>query len=192
MTVHVIATGGTIASHFDGDAWTEIGGEQLVREAGSHACAVVVEDVATGPSSNLTVDDMVRIAMRVRELLACGAEGVVVTHGTDTIELTSFVTALLLGVDDTRRPVVFTGSMRVHSHPDADGPRNIRDAIAVACDPAAVGRDVMVCLGGALHAANAVVKVNANTVDAFSSAPLAPVGSIEAGRPGFRPSLIHI
>ncbi len=181
MTVHVIATGGTIASHLDGTEWTNIAGAQLVAEAGPHPCDVVVEDIATGPSSNFTVDDMVRIARRVSQLLDGGACGVVVTHGTDTIELTAFVTALLLGVDTTRRPVVFTGSMRVHSHADPDGPRNIREAIAVAANPAAVGREVLVCLEGSLHAAEKVMKVNANSVDAFTSAPFAPAGSIVDG-----------
>ncbi|MCY7299780.1 MAG: asparaginase domain-containing protein [Ilumatobacteraceae bacterium] len=181
MTVHVIATGGTISSHYGGADWTSIAGAQLVAEAGPHPCEVVVEDIATGPSSNLTVDEMVRIAQRVRVLLDDGAQGVVVTHGTDTIELTAFVTALLLGVDATRQPVVFTGSMRVHSHADSDGSRNVRDAIAVAADPAAIGREVLVCLEGSLHAAEHVVKVNANSVDAFTSAPFAALGAMVNG-----------
>ena len=185
MTVHVIATGGTIASHFDGIEWGEIAGAQLVEESGPHACAVVVHDVATGPSSNLTVDDMVRIVERVRQALADGAVGVVVTHGTDTIELTAFVASLLLGADATRRPVVFTGSMRVHSHTAPDGPRNLRDAITVAASPAALGREVLVCLEGVLHAAEHVTKVNAKSVDAFTSAPITAVGAVDGNRVGF-------
>ena len=182
MTVHVIATGGTIASHFDGADWVEIAGAQLVDEAGPHACPVVVENVATGPSSNLTVDDMVRIVERIRQVLADGAVGVVITHGTDTIEFTAYVASLLLGTDATRRPVVFTGSMRVHSHTAPDGPKNLRDAITVAASAVAVGREVLVCLEGALHAAEHVVKTNANSVDAFTSAPFAPVGGVVGDR----------
>lgn len=182
MTVHVIATGGTIASHLSGGDWTNIDGSRLVREAGPHAAEVAVEDIATGPSSNLTVDDMVRIAAHAAHLLAAGADGVVVTHGTDTLELTAFVTSLLVGVVPAQRPIVFTGSMRVHSHPAADGPRNLRDAIAVAADPAALGCGVLVCLEGLLHDPAVVTKTNAASVDAFTSAPFPPAGTVAGER----------
>lgn len=182
MTVHVIATGGTIASHFDGTEWTEIDGTSLVAELGALPVPVEVHAVAAGPSSNLSVDDMFAIARRVREALVTGAQGVVVVHGTDTIELTAFTTQLLLGTDATRRPVVFTGSMRPHSHPDPDGPDNLRDAIAVAASDAAVGHDVMLCLNGELHAADRVRKRLAVSVDAFDSAPLGRIGRITDGQ----------
>jgi L-asparaginase len=185
VTVHVIATGGTIASHFDGTDWTEIPGQQLVDELGALPCAVEVHDVASGPSSNLSTDDMVAIAERVRVLLDAGARGVVVVHGTDTMELTAFVAQLLLGTSPTRRPVVFTGSMRVHSHAAPDGPTNLRDAIAVAGSDAGVGREVLVCLNGELHAADRVTKRSAASVDAFHSAPFEPVGSVTDGRVEF-------
>lgn len=186
MTVHVIATGGTIASHFDGADWTEIPGRQLVAELGPLPFDVHVHDVASGPSSNLSTADMVAIAERARALLVDGAEGVVVVHGTDTLELTAFVVQLLLGTDPTRRPVVFTGSMRVHSHAAPDGPRNLRDAITVAAHPDAAGREVLVCLNGELHAADRVTKRSAASVDAFHSAPLDPVGWVSGEEVRFR------
>ena len=192
MTVHVIATGGTISSHFDGHEWTNVLGQQLVDEAGPHAVSVEVVDVAAGPSSNLGVVDMVQIAERVRQVLDEGATGVVVLHGTDTIELTAFVAQLLLGVQPDRAPVVFTGSMRVHSHPSADGPANVRDAITVAASTAAVGREVLVCLEGELHAAAEVVKHNANSVDAFTSHPFEPVGEVHGDEVTFRRSAPNV
>lgn len=181
MTVHVIATGGTIASHFDGAAWTEIPGRQLVDELGALSVDVQVHDVASGPSSNLSTADMVAVAERARALLATGADGVVVVHGTDTLELTAFVAQLLLGTGPARRPVVFTGSMRVHSHAQPDGPANLRDAITVAASPTAVGREVLVCLNGELHAADRVTKRSAASVDAFHSLPFRPVGAVVDG-----------
>ena len=99
MTVHVVATGGTITSHHDGTAWHNLDGPTLIAELDDLPVDVVVRDVAAGPSSNLSVDDMVAIAGHVREALADGAQGVVVIHGTDTMELTAFVTQLLLGTD---------------------------------------------------------------------------------------------
>lgn len=189
MSVLVIATGGTISSHFDGTQWQGLDGASLVGELGdlSHLApdGVDVVDAAAGPSSNLSFDDMLAIARRIAAALDGGATGVVVLHGTDTLELTAFTTQLLLGTTPSRRPVVFTGSMRVHSHPEPDGPRNLRDAITVAASPAAAGREVLVCLEGALHAADRVVKRSAASVDAFDSAPFAPVGRVADGRVEF-------
>ena len=178
MTVHVIATGGTISSHLGPDGWIGLDGATLVAELDPPAGGVVVHDVTAGPSSHLSVADMVTIVGRIRDSLDLGATGVVVTHGTDTIELTAFVAQLLLGTTDRRAPVVFTGSMRVHSHPQPDGPRNLADAITVAAHPDAVGRDVLVCLDGQLHGADRVIKIDATSLDAFTSSPFAPLGSV--------------
>lgn len=178
MTVHIIATGGTISSHNDGTQWTNLTGATLVDELGGLPVDVIVDDFTTGPSSSLTTEDMASIAQRVDAALSAGADGVVVTHGTDTVELTAFVTQLLLGTDASRRPVVFTGSMRAHSHPCPDGPLNLRHAISVAAHPDACGRDVIVCLDGKLHAADRVRKHSAVSLDAFHSEPFEPLGSV--------------
>ena len=130
--------------------------------------SVTVTDVASGPSSNLAVGDMMRIAAHVRDAIDAGARGIVVLHGTDTLELSAYVAQLVLGVGPTRRPVVFTGSMRVHSHPLPDGLANLRDAILVAASDAAVGREVMVCLDGRIHSAEVVHKIDASSLDAFT------------------------
>lgn len=184
MSVHVIATGGTISSHWDGSEWTNLDGAALVAEAvrGESAWDVTVTDVASGPSANLSTGQMVDVARRVQSALEAGADGVVVTHGTDTMELSAFVCQLLLGTSAIRRPVVFTGSMRAHSHPGADGPRNLADAVAVAAAEAAVGHDVLVCMDGSLHSARTVRKHTAASVDAFTSSPSAPAGSVADGR----------
>jgi hypothetical protein len=105
VTVQLVATGGTISSHRTEDGWTGLDGAALLDDVRAELDAdgidVDVVDVAAGPSSNLSVDDMLAIAGRVRDALDDGVEGVVVTHGTDTVELTAFVTELLLGVDAT-------------------------------------------------------------------------------------------
>lgn len=178
MTVHVIATGGTITSHFDGTQWTNVDARTLIAELGDVGVDLQVHEIAAGPSSNLGIDDMVAIARRVEAALAEGAQGVVVVHGTDTMELTAFTTQVVVGTHPDRRPVVFTGSMRVHSHPAPDGPGNLRRSIAVAAGDQAVGRDVMVCMGGELHAADRVRKHLAMSVDAFHSLPFGPIGTV--------------
>lgn len=209
--IRVLATGGTISSCLIDGVWTETRGATLVDDAvragklsAELRAHVDVDDVTAGPSSNLTVADMVGIARRVESCLIGDvsnppASGVVVLHGTDTIELTAFVTDLLLGVQSERRPVVFTGSMRVRSHREPDGPGNVADALQAANSTDAVGRDVLVCLDGTLHAAASVTKVDARSLDAFRSAPLAPIGRVSNGhidlvgaRPTERPAAVGL
>lgn len=189
MNVHLVATGGTMSSHCTDDGWTNLDGRALLADIagdlGGLGIDVTVEDVTSGPSSNLSVDDMLAIVDSVRAALGRGVDGVVVTHGTDTMELTAFAAELALGVQNDRRPVVFTGSMRVHSHAAPDGPRNLLDAVRVAASRAAVGREVLVCLNGELHAAASVHKFDATSLDAFTSSPADPVGTIVDGAPVF-------
>ena len=183
-TVHVVATGGTISSHFDGTEWTGLTGAELIGELAELSVAVRVTDVASGPSSNLSVDDMLMIVAQVQAAIDQGALGVVVLHGTDTLELTAFVADLLLG-SRTSVPVVFTGSMRVHSHNEPDGPLNIVQSVALAASPDARDRGVMVCLNGEIHSARRITKIDATTVNAFTSAPFSSVGSFVKELPRF-------
>jgi L-asparaginase len=189
MRISMIATGGTISSVRIAGEWTNITGPELlasaVDECGLDDAEIGVEDVATGSSSDLSTSAMVRVAERIRHLLDEGSDGVVVTHGTDTVELTAFVTQLILGVGPHRPPVVFTGSMRVHSDPERDGPRNLVDAVDAARSPLCVGREVLVCVDGQLHAADRVRKIDARSLDAFSSAPFQPVGAVRCGTVSF-------
>jgi L-asparaginase len=187
--VHVIATGGTISSHRtaspdDDGEWRSCTGDELVDEVRPALAArlggveISVEDAAAGPSSNLTVEAMARVADLTRRAVVGGATGVVVLHGTDTLESTAYVLDLLLG--DLDAPVVVTGSMRVHSHADPDGPANIVDSVLVAADEAARGRGTLVCLDGIVHRAVHVHKDSAVSVHAFSSAPFEPIGRVDA------------
>jgi L-asparaginase len=189
MTPHLLATGGTIASHERDGTWHELDGTTVLGRAAAVAsdpalaalvAGTTVHDVGAGPSADLTVADMVAIARRIERCLIEGADGVVVTHGTDTLELTAFVADLLLGVDADRPPVVFTGAMRADSHPDPDGPRNLAQALALTAAPVAVGREVLVAMDGAVHAAARVTKRHVRTLDAFTSAPFAPIGRVGA------------
>ena len=190
MTLHVVATGGTIASHLGPDGWGQVGGRQLVDElvearliAPEVRARIEVDDVAAGPSSNLGVTDMWRITDEIGARLDAGSEGVVVTHGTDTLELTAFLAHLRRPAMRGNAPVVFTGSMRVHSHPLPDGPRNLADALALAASDVARGREVVVVAEGVVHRADRVRKVDARSVDAFVSSPLPTVGSVVDGHP---------
>lgn len=175
--IQVIATGGRIAAHFDGHSWVDVPGQQLIDELGPLPVTVAVDDIAAGSSASLDIDDMLEIVGNVDRALRDGADGVVVTHGTDTIELTAYLTELMLGPKARRAPVVFTGAMRAHSHTEPDGPQNVLDAITVASSSAALGCEVLVCMDGRVHNASRVTNVNAMSMDSFSSAPFPPLGS---------------
>ncbi|MEV7231719.1 asparaginase [Polymorphospora sp. NPDC051019] len=144
---------------------------------------VTVEDVLSEPSWDMTPATMLALARRARAaILDDGYAGVVITHGTDTLEDTAFLTDLLAGEAALRGGIVLTGAMRHFDDLSADGPRNLASAITAAADPALPGVGVVACLDDELHAARWVTKVDATGVAAFSSAPFPTLGRVVDGR----------
>jgi L-asparaginase len=146
------------------------------------AADVTVEDVTAEPSWDISPATMLALARRVRSaILDDGFDGVVVTHGTDTIEETAFLTDLLAGPAAARGGIVFTGAMRRLDELSADGPRNLASSIAAAADPLVRGAGAVVCVNDELYAARWVTKADATSVAAFSSAPFPVLGRVVAG-----------
>lgn len=170
----LITTGGTVAAHQTaGGAVPVLHSGDLVglaQTAFDQAGVTAKPDIATidlmtRDSSALRTGDQFIIATAVLGALADpGVSGVVVTHGTDTMEETAFLVDLY-GHD--RRPVVFTGAQLPSDRPDADGPANIAAAIACAADPGSVGRGVQVVVGGAPQPVRGLFKVDTEALRAY-------------------------
>jgi L-asparaginase len=178
----VLAAGGTIAMAGDAarGAVPELDAEALVAAVPSLAGepGLLARTLDTRPSAQLSPEAALDIA-RAAALEADSGRGVVVTHGTDTLEEVALLCDLLYAGD---APIVFTGAMRPASAPGADGPANLLDAVAVAGAAEAAGLGVLVTFAGRVHAARAARKVDSTAPDAFASPRLGPVGRVQEGR----------
>lgn len=180
--VVILGTGGTIAG------MASEGASDLQYRAGMLGVDTLVaavpalqgqplesEQLAQLDSKDMTHAVWQQLGRRVHHhLVRPEVGGVVVTHGTDTMEETAW---LLQRVLAPAKPVVITGAMRPASSRQADGPRNLADAVVLAQEPGAHG--VLVVMGGVVHGAADVRKVHAHRIDAFSSGEVGPLGRLD-------------
>lgn len=183
--LRLLATGGTIASRVDasGAAVPVAGADDLlaaVPELERYG-PFTGEEVARVSSWNITPAAMAGVAERARAALEGGDAGVLVTHGTDTIEETLYLVDLLAGEVTERGPIVFTCAMRHASQVGADGPRNLLNAAVVARDPGARGRGALLVVNDRIHAARWVTKTDTLDVATFQSPGAGPVGHVAEG-----------
>ena len=186
----VLGTGGTIAgtsaSPGDNIGYTaaQLGVAQLVQAIPSLAdlpCVLTCEQVAQIDSKDMSLDIWQKLLLRTAFWLADPrVRGVVITHGTDTLEETAFFLHCALPSQlVAAKAVVLTCAMRPATALNADGPQNLLDAIAVALTPGASG--VSAVCAGALHTAVDVQKVHTYRLDAFGSGDAGPLGYVEEG-----------
>ncbi|MTD54084.1 asparaginase [Amycolatopsis pithecellobii] len=180
--VVVLSTGGTIASRRNGrgaSVATDEVGALLGRLPFDTGVAVEGRDLLSVGSYLLTPADMAGIARAIRRALDDpGVLGVVVTHGTDTMEETAFLADL---VHSDPRPVVFTGAQRPADLPDTDGPRNLADAITVAANEQAHHHGALIVFDGAVFAARGTRKTQTLAPAAFSTPDGGPIGLVRTG-----------
>jgi L-asparaginase len=179
--VRILAAGGTISMTGEAGATPELDGAALLAGIPSLANhdSVDARTVTNLPSAHLSLDDQLEICRQARDAARRGI-GVVVTHGTDTLEETAMLCDV---VHDAEAPIVFTGAIRPASAPGADGPANAVDAVSVAASEAAAGMGVLVCFGGEIHHARGVRKTDTTSLVAFSSPQFGPVGRVTEGHP---------
>lgn len=137
--------------------------------------AVEHHEIANVGSPSIRPSHLTEVLARAREAVADGASGVVVTHGTDTLEESAF---LLNRYWDLDASLVLTGAMRPANAPGADGPANLRDAVRTACAPSARGLGVLAVFDALVHLADRVTKTSSRSVDAFASEPSGPVALV--------------
>ncbi len=187
-TVAVLSTGGTIASKHDsskGGYLPALSGEDLVSAvpAIKKIAQIQTEQISNIASSEMTTEIWIRLAGRVNELLARPEiAGIVVTHGTDTLEETAYFLDL---TTISTKPVILVGAQRPASDSDSDGPRNLLDAVRVAVAPEALGKGVMVVMNGQINAARDVTKTNTSQVETFRGLEFGELGVVDAEKVRF-------
>jgi L-asparaginase len=188
--VTILATGGTIA----GAAAT---GTQAGYTSGAVTIDAMVaavpgirdlanikgEQVSNVGSQDMSFDILLKLAKRINELgKSSDVDGIVITHGTDTMEDSAFFLNLTVKTD---KPVVMVGSMRPSTAVSADGPLNIYNAVGVAADPKAKGRGVLVVMNDWIHAAHSLTKTSTTAVQTFMSPVRGLVGIASYGKNDF-------
>ena len=193
--VVVLGTGGTIAGTSDkagdniGYTAAQVGVAQLLKAIPAlaevlqaKAMALVSEQVAQVDSKDMGFAVWQKLAARVaHHLTQADVQGILITHGTDTLEETAFFLHSVLPPHLlAAKPVVLTCAMRPATALTPDGPQNVLDAVAVALTPGAAG--VMAVCAGSVHSALDVQKTHTYRVDAFGSGDAGPLGYVEEGR----------
>ena len=155
-------------------------GEILAATKGIRAItAVETEEWGQFPGPHMTVERMWSLRNRIVEHLARPeVTGVVITHGTDTLEESAYLVARSTA---SEKPIVFTGAMRTVSDLGWDGPANLFEVVQVAASPETKGFGVMVVIGGQIFAALDTTKTNTHLLDAFESPGLGPLGVLDEG-----------
>jgi len=185
--VHVLATGGTIAgAQADSAGHAYVAGkldvDTVIRAVPNLGAIAVLtgEQVVSIGSQDMNDRVWLELARRVETALArADIDAVVITHGTDTLEETSYFLSL---VTRSEKPVVMVGAVRPATAVSADGPGNLLDGVAVAVDPRARGRGVLVCMSDEIHYARNVVKTDTTRLQAFRSLNRGPAGLAHTGR----------
>ena len=188
----LVFTGGTISMRHDsaaGGAVPALAGRDILALVPQiqDIAAVEVDEFGAYPGPHMTLELMWTLRNRVIDHLARReVQGVVITHGTDTLEESAYLMARSVR---SEKPVVFTGAMRTSSDLGWDGPANLGAAVRVAASAEAREAGVLVVLNDRVYAGLDVTKAHTHTLDAFESPGLGPLGIVDDGRVIFRRSI---
>lgn len=184
----VLHTGGTIAMHEDATGGVSLDETNPLLDAALHLpenTELLVEDIFNLPSPHVTPEHMLLMKERIQQ--AADVAGVVITHGTDTLEETAFFLDSTIG---GLLPIVLTGAMRSSNELGSDGLYNFECAIRVAACAEAVGKGVLVVMNDEIHAARFVTKTHTTNVATFRTPTYGPIGLVTKSRILFSQELI--
>ena len=186
MNKIVIAfTGGTFSMKIDpetGGAVPYFHGEELLEMIPEARGLAEIEIFNFGnyPGPHMTPARMFELSKEIQKIVEReDVNGVIVTHGTDTLEETAYFLDLTV---ETEKPIVVIGAMKTSSEPDWDGPRNLIDAIHICNNANSTGMGVLVCLNGEINAASEVTKTHTEDLETFHSLDFGALGFVERGR----------
>ena len=188
--VKILATGGTIAGISRTPAQSEYcAGQMKIQDMIdavpdlTRLAIISGEQIANVGSQDMSFDILLRLTCRINELMKQeDIQGIVITHGTDTMEETAFFLNLAV---NSPKPVVLTGAMRPANAISADGPLNLYNAVAVAADPDARERGVLVVMNDRIHGAHSLTKTNTTSVETFLSPVNGLIGTVNYGKTAY-------
>ena len=187
--VVVITTGGTIAMRYDEATKglvPAVSGQELMNAVPElkNVCKIEVVEFSNIPSPHMTPKMMKALGDKVDEIATDkNVAGIVITHGTDTLEETAYFLDLYI---KTEKPVVFTGSMRGATEIGFDGARNILNAVKVASTETVISKGVMVVFNDTIHSAEDVIKTHTTNVDTFKSPFSGAIGYVDSDKVIFK------
>ena len=181
----VVFTGGTFSMKIDevsGGAVPFFHGDELigkVPEADTLANIQIFE-YGNFPGPHMTPEIMLDLSKKIKDYIyKDNVDGIIVTHGTDTLEETAYLLDLTI---QTEKPIVVIGAMRTSTEPNWDGTRNLLDAIHIINNENSRGMGVLVCLNGEINAASEVTKTHSEDVETFHSLDFGALGFVDRGR----------
>lgn len=189
--IYIITTGGTIAMRKESDVVipSQLGNQKISELTGLEKFGKIETiDFCNLPSPHMTPQKMFELSQLVQQLVDIQeVSGVVITHGTDTLEETAYMLDLTV---KTKKPIVLTAAMRNINELGTDGPRNVFSSVEVAASKYSVGCGTVICLNDEIHAAREVTKTYTSNVATFDSPGFGPLGIVdEDGVFFFRKSL---
>lgn len=180
--IAVIFNGGTISMRVDERikaAIPSLTGEEIMAMVAGIENYAEIESYtfSSMPSPHMTFKTILELSNFVKELVdRSDIDGIVITHGTDTLEETAYFLDLTI---DTSKPIVITGAMRSSSELGYDGPFNLATSICTAIADDSIGRGVLVCFNGELNSASEVTKANSMALNAFRTPNFGPIGIVD-------------
>lgn len=181
----VLFTGGTFSMKIDNATKAAIPfyhGNELINmiPGAGNLANITTYEFGNYPGPHITPELMLLLSKKIKEFVEKKEiDGIVVTHGTDTLEETAYFIDLTVKTD---KPIVVIGAMKTSSEPDWDGPKNLLDALHICNNPNSYGMGVLVCLNGEINAASEVTKTHTEDIETFMSLDFGSLGFVDKGR----------